>query len=115
MGILIGREESPGVYDDIIRDVGIIERNSELQISGAPPAKAPRTQRKTWYCIRCGCRIPLDVGSPYCRSDYASWEKFRDGNYVKRKGFCHVCGKKNRSSMNRPVCKSCFARNNGKF
>jgi hypothetical protein len=56
------------------------------------------------YCIRCGDRIKM--GKPYCGDCYEKWAEFENHDYKER--FCHTCGKDNASTMNKPLCRSCY-------
>ena len=67
------------------------------------------------YCIRCGTNIKMDPKHPYCLADYQNWKKFEDETYVEKVGFCHMCGKSNPSSMERPVCMGCYKKNKRLF
>jgi hypothetical protein len=58
------------------------------------------------YCIRCAREIPYDPDKPYCRECFYSWSEWENPSYVEK--YCHSCGKKDRSSMLYPQCRSCF-------
>lgn len=57
-------------------------------------------------CIRCGTDVPFDPARPYCGSCYASWARFSNEQYTEK--HCHDCGEAHRTSMVKPVCRSCF-------
>jgi len=61
---------------------------------------------KHGYCIRCGREITYDVGKPYCRDCFISWSEWENPSHIEK--FCHTCGKKDKSSMLYPQCRSCY-------
>ena len=61
---------------------------------------------KYGHCIRCKKQIPYDPAKPYCLECYDSWSNYRNPSYIEN--YCHACGKRDRSSMLYPLCRSCF-------
>ncbi len=59
------------------------------------------------YCIRCKNRIKLDTKKPYCLKDYELYKSSGFDKYHLER-VCHMCGKTNRSTLNKPVCMTCF-------
>lgn len=119
MGIMISREQDPETYNEILEDVRRLMRISEEVkaptktilgkiINMIISAGAEHTEYG--FCIRCGERIPFDAKHPYCSKDFESWNKYRNRNYIEKSGFCHCCGRKNQSSMIKPVCMDCYRR-----
>lgn len=58
------------------------------------------------HCIRCNTTIVFDPNRPYCDKCYSDWAQsclydFRENN-------CHMCGYDAQSSMNKPLCYSCY-------
>jgi len=48
----------------------------------------------------------LILTSELCAKCYKSWSKYSDATYEEK--FCHICGKENKSSLEKPVCYSCY-------
>ncbi|MBK6734343.1 MAG: phospholipase D family protein [bacterium] len=67
---------------------------------------APKGTQNDGFCLRCGKGIPLNRKSPYCLDDYKSWVKFRNAEFPEK--YCHACGGKFETTMDRPVCRGCF-------
>jgi hypothetical protein len=61
---------------------------------------------KHGHCIRCGREIMYDLGKPYCRDCFISWSEWENPSHIEK--FCHTCGKKDKSSMLYPQCRSCY-------
>ncbi|MCA6363516.1 MAG: hypothetical protein IM638_10795 [Bacteroidetes bacterium] len=59
------------------------------------------------YCLRCKSKLQYNPHAPYCTSCYASWVQWENREFKEK--FCHCCGEANASSMNRPLCKYCYA------
>ena len=129
MGLLISREEEPELFDSIRSEVQRILRGSEeLRVTVArveptetvtpPPATraAPREpQRKpepaigiptSGFCIRDKAVIPADPAKPYCDRCFRSWNRFKNPEYAEK--YCHICGNENDSTMEKPLCRSCY-------
>lgn len=60
----------------------------------------------TGNCIRCRTQIDLDPNKPYCVECFSSWNKYQDRFYEEQ--YCHSCGKPTRTSMAKPLCRSCY-------
>lgn len=58
------------------------------------------------YCIRCEEVIDYDVEKPYCDKCFASWSRYKNGNY--REKHCHMCGIECSSTKIRPMCNDCY-------
>ena len=58
------------------------------------------------YCIRSGEAIAYDVRHPLCSKHYEAWKEYHDPDY--KENFCHRCGERHRTSVNKPLCLSCF-------
>ena len=128
MGILVKRAEDEELYDKIHEEALRIERASDTgQLTTArikrrsssqqtkpatPERKSPRRRKSSQsvpvsgFCIRCRSEIPIDPSSPYCLSDYRSWNKYKNPDY--QETFCHLCGNKHETSMAKPACISCY-------
>ena len=61
---------------------------------------------KYGHCIRCNTQIPYDPARPYCLECYDSWSEWENPSYIEK--YCHSCGKRDKSSMLYPLCRTCF-------
>ena len=111
IGILITKEDDSEAYDDLLKEVKRIINNETDFIF----IQKEEEIKKEGFCIRCKAPIKLDPSHPYCKKDYEKWNKFKDINYEEKKGVCHICGKPNKSSMNKPCCLNCYKKNKSLF
>lgn len=58
------------------------------------------------FCIRCSQKIPINIKHPYCLSCYQVWDQYKNRNYTET--YCHACGDRKLSSMNKPMCYPCY-------
>jgi hypothetical protein len=59
------------------------------------------------YCLRCKTKLQYNPNAPYCPSCYGSWVQWENREF--KEHFCHRCGEAQASTMNRPLCKYCYA------
>jgi len=115
MGILIRKEDDPKIFHKAKEEAASILKSSEI----IPLEKAERwltAEKKSekdkdslpdrGYCIRCGERIPYNIGKPYCRDCFREWDKFQNGDYIEPR--CHACGEFKSTTIMKPECFSCF-------
>ncbi len=58
------------------------------------------------YCIRCRCPLELNPGKPFC---YQCWDEWAGGDEpTHRRDYCHRCGERRDTSLDRPVCLPCY-------
>lgn len=57
------------------------------------------------YCIRTAAKIPFNLERPYSAEAFKSWNQYRNAEYSEK--FCHQCGNRHKSSMNKPICFDC--------
>lgn len=129
MGILVSAKDDRQLYNKVRDDVLRIAENSEV-ISKAATAKPtttvtpPVTGATPWYrepqrrpepsvgipasgfCIRCRTAVPLLDPGPYCNRCFRVWNRFQDEEY--EENHCHLCGKENDSTYEKPLCYSCY-------
>ncbi len=118
MGIVIYRDQDTKIYDEILDEVHRLMRLSEeikipkrsvlgrmFSKNGEKPIPKLPT---VGYCIRCEGNIPFNMERPYCDIHYKSWAKYKNLEYVEKKGVCHICGKKYAASMSKPICYDCY-------
>ena len=114
MGIHVSREQDPDLYGAILAGAKKVIRGSEeirITVSQVPKTMStaePKPRDEPGYCIRCHAAIKLDPKVPYCKDCYKVWktEKHKNNDYAEN--FCHVCGKPNGSSLNKPSCYDCY-------
>jgi len=119
MGVLINLDDpnDRSLYEDAYKEIDYIDHTSErFQFNVAATkketeikTKTSRTQKTTsgkGHCIRCAINIKLDAEHPLCKKCYSSWKKYSKPTYQEK--FCHICGERNTSSMEKPVCYSCY-------
>jgi hypothetical protein len=100
------------INDQVIPDGRRIRagtRTASTKPELAPVSKretAPRGSRNDGFCLRCGKNIPLNRKAPYCLDDYKVWVQFGNPGFVEK--YCHACGSKSETTMDRPVCRTCF-------
>lgn len=125
MGVLIkkGMEDDSKVYEDALREAtSIIAASSEKSgrtkageilislldsfVSDNKSKSKRLSDDKKGYCIRCKIPIPYEPSRPYCKSCFSSWLEWENPSYIEK--YCHIRGKRDRSSMLYPLCHSCF-------
>ena len=117
MGISISRRRDSSLYDDAIAEVTSILKRSKKQVAhqtspsffeqhNHQPHKQHRRNNHSGVCIRCKEEIPFNPDRPYCRSCFSIWFEYE--NYDFTENYCHRCGNHGSSTMNKPLCPSCF-------
>ena len=112
MGILIEKSGEREVYIDIRKEVkSILDASKKEYVNKpnhTPRKKQNRKQRviREGFCIRCGEEIPLNPNRPYCIDCFDVWFQFENPDY--QENICHSCGCIEFTSMNRPLCRSCY-------
>lgn len=104
MGILISADNEPEVYRAIFSEAKrLIRIGNEIEV---PAEKISKFMPSGAYCIRCKKPIELNPKKPYCRDCYDVWKKSKSKDFKER--YCHICGKSNKSILEKPVCISCY-------
>jgi hypothetical protein len=123
MGIYIVKSEEPELYNSINTEVGrLIRISEEVKVSIEKIIPKDSTNKGTYlknndttqkarkkeegFCIRCKAPLNLDPTHPLCKGCYGVWKQF--GNEDHEEKFCHLCGKQNKSTINKPACYECF-------
>jgi hypothetical protein len=120
MGVLLDAGEP--AYANAIREVeSIIDASEERFVSPAAtpvtktrlPTVAPtvrvsrRFKRQSpGVCIRCQASMPRDPWRPLCSGCYEVWVAYQNADYPEQ--WCHFCGRPEATSVNRPLCRSCY-------
>lgn len=121
MGVLIDRQKDKDLYDKAVAEAKSIIASSEI----TPNSKVERRYAageqkdqnqlstfapKVGYCIRCETRIQFDPSKPYCPACYSVWADYSNPNY--QETVCHCCGEFEATTMEKPVCYSCYKKLN---
>ncbi|MGB2813663.1 MAG: phospholipase D-like domain-containing protein [Dehalococcoidales bacterium] len=112
MGIYVEKDKDTDLYNDIYQEVNRLIRASDESkvtvstIPSVPKVSLKPTESNDGYCIRCHSEIKLDPMTPYCRSCYNLWKKFRNEEFQEK--YCHICGRANKSTLLKPACLSCY-------
>lgn len=67
--------------------------------------KKETSTKQQGYCIRTGEKIAYNVDRPFTYGAYKSWAKFKNKSFGEK--YCHKCGAKDKTSFERPLCRSC--------
>lgn len=78
-----------------------VEKPATL-VYNSPKPKVEQ-QFEPGYCIRTGEKIPFNAKSPFCKSAYQSWSKYKNENFSEK--FCHFSGEPSNgeTSFKKPV------------
>ncbi len=112
MGIYVDKSSDFELYESIHEEaMRLVRISDEIKVTVAKVPKDPPKRLKTslnasGFCIRCLAEIKLNPMAPYCRTCYASWKKFENDEYEEK--HCHICGKRNKSSLIKPSCYACY-------
>jgi phosphatidylserine/phosphatidylglycerophosphate/cardiolipin synthase-like enzyme len=118
MGLYITKEKDPELFEDIYDEARrLIRISEEVRLSvekivePEQKAKEKKPKKKSsakemGFCIRCKKEIKLNPEAPYCANCFKSWKKYENPVYEEK--YCHFCGKDNTSTMNKPVCYTCY-------
>lgn len=129
MGFYITKAEDLQLYEEIYTESRrLIRISDEVRLSiekivepeNTTAGKKPDTKteaklatQEKGYCIRCKKPIDINPSTPYCIECYKSWRKYENPSYQEK--YCHICGKENVSTINKPVCYDCFKQNKSLF
>lgn len=120
MGIYVTKAEDPelyaAIYDEARRLIRISDeiRVSVEKVVTAENAEEPSSSGEpTAYCIRCKKEILLNPSAPYCPECYKIWKRYENPSYQEK--YCHICGKDNTSTINKPVCYACYKQHRERF
>lgn len=124
MGILINKEDENDInlYNEAMKEVDFIYQTSEKFEIPSSPKKTVKKQpysskeksnNEQAFCIRCRTEIKLNPLVPYCKKCYNSWKKYENLDYLEN--HCHICGKENSSTIEKPTCYPCYKSNKSKL
>lgn len=131
MGVLVTQQEDDAVYTEAVREARMIidladrsDLNTQVteQVQVRPQKQKELEEPKgIWhrdlsnvlstffgknngFCIGCRTKIDFDEYRPYCPSCYGKWTQ----NKRQKAKYCHECGQQSSTSINKPLCQSCF-------
>lgn len=115
MGVLINAKEDLQMFRDAMAEVTSIMSSSKHSpqadslLDNYPNVEneySSHVSENHGTCIRCYDSIEFDLDKPMCYPCYISWDRFQNWDYPEN--HCHLCGKPTRTSMDKPLCSSCF-------
>ncbi|MDM8541323.1 phospholipase D family protein [Desulfococcaceae bacterium HSG9] len=110
MGIYIPKKDVPDLYKDVYDEaMRLIRLSDEIKFQSKKNRKKEidnNISKKDAFCIRCKKTIILNQSQPYCTKCFKVWNRYKNNNY--KESHCHICGKANQSSINKPICYSCI-------
>ncbi len=133
MGVLVTRQNDEGVFTEAIIEAKMIislatrsdfniQVKEQTQKQFKPQSTVEKQKPKSiWfkdlsdilpglfggahgYCIGCKTKIEYDGYRPYCPECYKAWVKHKG----QKANYCHWCGHPSTTSINKPLCRSCF-------
>lgn len=129
MGIYVTKEKDPELFNKIYEEsMRLVRVSDEIQITiskipkdSPKKAKSPKPKQKatstsskcSGHCIRCDIEIKLNPMVPYCKKCFSSWKKYENPDY--EENHCHICGKDNISTIDKPTCYPCYKSNKNKL
>ena len=120
MGVLLTSDE-PAYREAVAEVKSIVAASESVQVRSAGYGRAGATARSVaavrerrrpsarddrGYCIRCARAIPYEPEIPYCDRCADMWSQFENASYPEQ--VCHSCGTAARTTMDRPLCWSCY-------
>lgn len=136
MGVLVRKDEDNNIYNEALAEVqSILDSAVEIRETKSKPNRQLNTQQskplgglatarkavlalagavadsmtsnpKKGYCIGCAQVIELDPKRPYCAQCYSKWAQHKKRTHAEK--HCHQCGKANKSTISRPLCRDCY-------
>ena len=127
MGVLIDRSDpnDQALLDDALAEIEYITSTSEtfefktssrenkMEEKASKKKSTGKPDGRMGYCIRCGTELKLNPMVPYCKKCFSSWKKYENPEYKEK--HCHICGKDNASTIEKPTCYSCYKSNKTKL
>jgi phosphatidylserine/phosphatidylglycerophosphate/cardiolipin synthase-like enzyme len=109
MGVLL--DAADPAYASALQEVDSIIAASQARSVGPATTPSRRTssrshRRNSGVCIRCEVSIPRDPWRPLCGACYEVWSAYQNADYQEQ--WCHFCGRREATSVNRPLGRSCY-------
>ena len=118
-GLAVSKDSNQSLYNTIRRQVSRWMDDSQVTpiaksaTKTSAPTKSKSRRRKTaqkvpknGFCIRCKADLPANPEKPYCEDCYRTWKRFENPEYEEKN--CHVCGKKHKATLLKPLCSTCY-------
>lgn len=117
MGVLIDAVKDTALFQKAADETGSIMKNSEIISLNKTERKYYQEKSDTGsinksktpkmgYCIRCESRIPFNPGKPYCSDCFKIWAQYENPFF--EENVCHSCGEFNSTTIEKPLCYSCY-------
>ena len=109
MGVLIEKDKDREVFAEAEKETkSIINISKKVIVLNGKIEELKTDKGKTTlgFCIRCAKGITRNTEIPFCDTCHKSWAIF--GNYSYSEKYCHSCGIKCETSMNKPKCYECW-------
>jgi hypothetical protein len=88
-------------------EFGTHSRSTYRPTDHFPERGSSRSHRRgSGVCIRCKMSIPLNPWRPMCGPCYDVWSAYQNPDYSEQ--WCHLCGRPEETSINRPLCRTCY-------
>ena len=118
MGIYVLKENEDKLFNDIYSEASrLIRISDEIKTSVEKVIPKDHQQPKKTkentvtngrgHCIRCDEPIALKPLVPYCKNCYHDWKEDGDEDDLLEE-FCHICGKEEATSKEKPSCYNCY-------
>lgn len=122
MGVLILRKSDDELFTQAVSEAQSIQEASEKvslfdagryrklaevsqRFNAGSPANTSQSDNEG-FCIRCRRAKYFNRFEPFCKECYYIWAEFGNPSYQEK--FCHSCGLEEVTSMEKPLCYSCF-------
>lgn len=116
MGVLIDRVLDKELFENAMNEtLSIIQSAEKVSLRNnhskshekiANSFNGWKQPKKKAYCIRCKSLIPLNIDEPFCSPCFEIWSNYENEDYVEKA--CHKCGNEWDTSFRKPMCYSCF-------
>lgn len=109
MGVYFKKDENEKLFNDALTEANSIIQSAILEkisFEKEKSAEDEEVKHRTGYCIRHQGTISFNPDKPLCASCYKVWVEYGDPDYPEY--YCHVCGKKTKTSLRKPLCWECY-------
>jgi phosphatidylserine/phosphatidylglycerophosphate/cardiolipin synthase-like enzyme len=119
MGISLNAKQDPQLFKEAVREgeeilqmasrTGKMYDEKKTQREKVEPTfikKVAKAFNHQGFCIRCKDELNLNPDYPLCPDCYKSWAQWGNPDFEEK--YCHCCGKKQSTSLNKPLCKECW-------
>ena len=119
MGVSLKKSEDKEAFEKAYKEAKAIKDGSEhkklrnskrsrekVTYNNKTHSSYKKYKKHEGYCIRCGEKLNLNPGQPFCRTCYDSWAWYGNIDYPEK--YCHRCGKDEETTMEKPLCYTCY-------